>query len=316
MNLMSTSVNIPSALREGSPPDPSPKPADDHAVDRVEETIIEAKKGWIAIDWGELRRQRELLYFLVWRDVKVRYKQAALGILWALLVPVVQVTIFTLIFGSGLSLASRLGANFDPKQYPIYIFSAMLAWQLISRSMSDGGLSLVNQQNLLTKIYFPRLFVPTASVGGAMFDLLISLPVFILAMVIFQVPVTWKVIFFPLLVVHAAMLGAGMAYLLAALTVTYRDFRFIIPFLNQVLMWVSFVMIPVPQSWLESSKWSLLFHLNPVYGITSTMRRVLMDLSYGWSWSYYASSLAISVAIFVFGLFYFRRTERRFADIA
>lgn len=314
MNLMSTSASnlptTPASLAGGLP-------ASDPAVaEHTEETVIQPQKGWIAIDWTELFRQRELLFFLVWRDIKVRYKQAALGVLWAVLVPVVQVTIFTLIFGSGLSLASKLGANFDPKQYPIYIFAAMLGWQLISRSMADGGLSLVNQQNLLTKIYFPRLFVPSASVGGAMFDLAISLPVFIAGMVLFQVTPTWKIVFFPLLVVHAAMLGAGMAYTLAALTVTYRDFRFIIPFLNQILMWVSFVMIPVPEAWLNSSKWSLLFHLNPVYGIISAFRRVLMDLSYGWSWSYYLSSLAITVAVFVFGLFYFRRTERRFADIA
>ena len=320
MNFMSTSASsipaTPASLREGMPPEGAPHDSVSTTTQIEKETIIQPNKGWIAIDWGELIHQRELLFFLVWRDIKVRYKQAALGILWAVLVPVVQVTMFALIFGSGLSLAAMLGNKEAAKQYPIYIFSAMLGWQLISRSMTDGGLSLVNQQNLLTKIYFPRLFVPSASVGGAMFDLAISLPVFIIGMAIFHVGPTWNLLFFPLIVVHAAMLGAGLAYTLAALTVTYRDFRFIIPFLNQILMWTSFVMIPVPDAWLRSSKWSILFHVNPVYGIVSAFRKVLMDMSYGWSWSYYLSSLVITIGIFVFGLFYFRRTERRFADIA
>lgn len=308
MNFMSTSVsNLPAGSTAAlGTPEPTP----------VTETVIAPQKGWIGIDWGELARARELLFFLIWRDIKVRYKQATLGVLWAVLVPVIQVAIFSILFGSGLSLASKLGANFDPKQYPIYIFSAMLGWQLIARSLSDGGMSLVNQQHLLTKIYFPRLFVPTAAVGGALFDLVISLPVFVIGCVIFKVVPSWTVIFFPLLVLQTAMFGAGMAYLLGALTVTYRDFRFIIPFLVQIWMWLSFVMIPVPEAWLTSSKWQYLFYINPVYGITSTYRRLLMNLEYGWSPWYLVSSIAITLAVFALGLFYFRKTERRFADIA
>lgn len=319
MNLMSTSAsNIPASpasLRGGSPPDELPQVVG-VVAEGIEETIIEPRKGWIAVDWAELRRSRELLYFLVWRDIKVRYKQAALGILWAVLVPVVQVTIFTLIFSSGLSLASLLGPSFDKSHYPVYIFSAILVWQVISRSMTDGGLSLINQQHLLTKIYFPRLFVPTAAVGGALFDLVISLPVFALVMAWVGVPLSWNVLLFPLLAVHAALLGSGLAYLLSALTVTYRDFRFIIPFVNQILMWVSFIMIPVPPQLLESWKWQTLFHLNPVYGIVAGARKALMDLNHGWSWTAYLTSLAVTLAIFTFGVFFFRRTERRFADIA
>jgi len=318
MNFMSTSAsNITAStatLRQGLPPDEPPRTAD--PLDGVEETIIEPRKGWIAVDWAELRRSRELLYFLIWRDIKVRYKQAALGILWAVLVPLVQVVIFSLIFGSGLSLASKIGGDFDTRHYPIYIFSALLAWQIINKSMTDGGLSLINQQHLLTKIYFPRLFVPTAAVGGTLFDFLISLPVFVIMMLALGVTPHWSVVFLPLLVVQAAMLGAGLAYLLSALTVTYRDFRFIIPVVNQLWLWISFIMIPVPQELLKSWKWNLLFHLNPVYGLTSAFRRVLMDFESGWSPTYLMSSVVITLGIFVLGLFYFRRTERRFADIA
>jgi lipopolysaccharide transport system permease protein len=329
LNFMSTSVSklpVPQdALRDGTsaPADPSnPPPTEtelaalppEHDEAEVRETVIEPRKGWIGIDWAELRRSRELLYFLVWRDIKVRYKQATLGVLWAVLVPVIQVTIFSVIFGSGLNLASQLGMA--PKAYPIYIFSAMLAWQLIARSLSDGGMSLVNQQHLLTKIYFPRMFVPTASIGGALFDFCVALPVFIGAMCIFKVVPSWTAVFLPLLVLQTAMLGAGMAYLLSALTVTYRDFRFIIPFMVQIWMWVSFVMIPVPRGWIGKEKFEWLCHLNPVYGLVSTYRRVLMDLEYGWTPTYLLSSIAITIGIFVLGLFYFRKTERRFADIA
>lgn len=281
----------------------------------VADTVIQPQKGWIGIDWAELNRSRELLAFLVWRDVKVRYKQATLGILWAVLVPLVQVAIFSVLFGSGLSLASQLSGP-AKNAYPVFIFSAMLGWQLIARSLTDGGLSLVNQQHLLTKIYFPRLFVPTAAVGGAIVDMLLSMIVFGLMLLFFKVTPPWTIVFFPLLVLQTAMLGCGMAYLLSALTVTYRDFRFIIPFLVQIWMWISFVMIPVPTGWTNSNKWQALFYLNPVYGIVSTYRAVLMDEYHGWQPGYLLSSIAITAGVFVLGLFYFRKTERRFADIA
>jgi lipopolysaccharide transport system permease protein len=313
--------NIPANSADLRSNAPAQEPAIPESADatshEVTETVIEPKKGWIGVDWGELAHARELLYFLIWRDIKVRYKQAALGFLWAVLVPVIQVAIFSIIFGSGLNLASRLGANFPPGAYPIYIFSAMLGWQVIARSLSEGGLSLVNQQHLLTKIYFPRLFVPTAAVGGALFDMMISLPIFAIAMAVFHVSPDWSLLaLFPLLVLQTAMLGAGIAYLLSALTVTYRDFRFIIPFLAQIWMWLSFVMIPVPETWLHQGKWQYLFYVNPVYGIVASYRRVLMGLEYGWNPWYEVSSIGITLGIFVLGLFYFRKTERRFADIA
>ena len=319
MNFMSTSVsNIPvpaDALQRPGTSEIGDENAIEPSAESLKETVIQPTKGWIGVDWGELARSRELLFFLVWRDIKVRYKQATLGVLWAVLVPVVQVAIFSAIFGSGLSLAVQLSGP-AKHAFPVFIFSAMLGWQVINRSLSEGGLSLVNQQHLLTKIYFPRLFVPTAAVGGALFDLMISLPVFAIALAVFQVPVTWMMLLFPLLLIQTAMLGAGLAYLLSALTVTYRDFRFIIPFISQIWMWVSFVMLPVPESFLLQKKWEILFHLNPVYGIVTTYRVVLMNEWHGWSWSYLVSSIAITLGLFVLGLFYFKKTERRFADIA
>jgi lipopolysaccharide transport system permease protein len=275
------------------------------------ETVIEPKKGWVAVDWPEMSRARELLFFLVWRDIKVRYKQATLGILWAVLQPLIQVVLFSLIFGAGLRLAAKLSVP-----YPVFVFSGLLVWQLFSRALSEGGMSLVNQQHLLTKIYFPRLFVPTASVGGALFDLLVSLPIFIAMMALYRVAPPWTIVFFPLLVLQTVLLGAGMAYLLSALTVTYRDFRFLIPFLVQIWLWLTFVMFPVPDSFLASRKWQAVLAVNPMYGIVSTVRKVLINEGAGWNPRHLVYSAAVTLVVFVFGMFYFRRTERRFADIA
>ena len=281
------------------------------------ETVIQASKGWIAVDWGELMRQRELLMFLVWRDIKVRYKQAMLGVAWAVLQPLTQVVIFSLIFGAGFNFASRLSATTGEKFcYPLFIFTALLPWQLFQRGLTEGGLSLVSQQHLLTKIYFPRLFVPTAAVGGGVFDMLISLPVLAAAMIFFQVAPPWQAVMLPALILLTAFLASGMAYLLSALTVNYRDFRFIIPFAAQLWMWISFVMIPVPEVWRHRTWFNVLAFANPMYGIISTFRKILLPYDLGWSPWHLASSVVATGIIFVLGLFYFRRTERRFADIA
>jgi lipopolysaccharide transport system permease protein len=293
-------------------------PADPDRPDReaaVPDIVIEPRKGWINVDWAEMKRSRELLFFLVWRDIKVRYKQATLGILWAVLQPLTQVIVFSAIFGAGLNMASMLSGPIK-EAYPVFVFSGLLVWQLFARSMSEGGMSLVNQQHLLTKIYFPRLFVPTASVGGALFDLLVSIPIFIAMMAIYRVSPLWTVIFFPLLVAQTVVLGSGMAYLLSALTVTYRDFRFIIPFLVQIWMWMSFVMFPVPDKIATNPKWQALFAVNPMYGIVSTVRKVMLGQGDRWNAWHLVYSVLITAAVFVFGMFYFRRTERRFADIA
>lgn len=299
-------------------------PTPDFASDRphpIHETVIEPRTGWIAVDWVELLRQRELLMFLIWRDIKVRYKQATLGVAWAVLQPLSQVVIFSLLFGMGLNLGSKFGADpsKQPPPYALFVFAALLPWQFFARSMQDGGLSLVSQQHLLTKIYFPRLFVPTASVGGALFDMLISLPIFIATMAFYHMAPPWTVVFLPFLIVGTFVLASGMAYLLSALTVKYRDFRFIIQFAVQIWMWLSFVMIPFPANWAKNWKGQLLLHANPMYGYIATYRKILVpnaDVLSPWSWSMLASSILFSVGFFVLGIFYFRRTERKFADIA
>ena len=277
--------------------------------------VIQPRRGWIAIDWSELLRYRELLFFLIWRDIKVRYKQAILGVGWAVLQPVINMIIFTVIFGVAAGMRKNLPPELQ-EAYPVFVFTALLPWQLFSSALNLGGMSLVNQQHLLTKIYFPRLFVPTASVGSALVDMAISFGIFLLLMVWYQIVPPATILFVPLLVLLTLMLALGMAYLLSALTVSYRDFRFLIPFMTQIWMWLSFVAFPV--SILGDAKWKWLLAFNPMFGIITAYRKAILGLDgrYGWDSRYFLVSVVMTIAIFVFGLFYFRRTERRFADIA
>ena len=281
----------------------------------ADELVIEPRRGWIAVDWRELWRSRELLYFLIWRDIKVRYKQAVLGIAWAVLQPAVQMLVFTLIFG----VAAGFRKSLPNVPYSVFVLSGLLPWQLFATALSMGGMSLVNQQHLLTKIYFPRLFIPTAVVGGALVDLAVASVLFAAVLVSCGIVPTWGIFLLPALLAVTVAVALGMAYLLSALTVTYRDFRFIVPFLTQIWMWVSFV--PLPPEIIKDSRWKWVLAFNPMYSIIAAWRKVLLgnraeDERIGWDWRYFALSLAITAAVFVLGLFYFRRTERRFADIA
>jgi len=186
-------------------------------------------------------------------------------------------------------------------------------------ALSLGGLSLLNQQHLVKKVYFPRLFVPTSAVGGALVDMGISWCIVACLMVYYQVMPMWAAVFLPLLLVLSLMLALGAAFLLSALTIAYRDFRFLIPFMSQIWMWVSFVAFPVPPSIQTSHKWQVLLFFNPMFGIISTYRKLLLNMPdniTGWRPIYLISSIVISALILAAGVFYFRRTERRFADIA
>jgi lipopolysaccharide transport system permease protein len=304
--------------------DPNTVPAagaDAPGVSRVPDLIIQPKKGWIAIDWAEMSRYRELLYFLIWRDVKVRYKQSVLGVAWAVIVPVLNMLVFTVIFnkifGLGKNLVSTSG---DPLPYAIMVYAGLLPWQLFSNSLSQGGLSLLNQQHLLTKVYFPRLFIPTSAVGGLLVDMGISFLVLVALMVgyhfvpyyHFTPPV--QILTLPLLVLLTVISGLAVAYTLSALTVTYRDFRFLIPFAVQILSYVSFVQYPSEPFINGHPYYAWLLACNPMFGTITAFRwAILGQKLYP---GYVAMSAGISLVMLVFGAFYFRKTERRFADIA
>ena len=282
------------------------------------ELVIQPKKGWIAIDWAELFNYRELLYFLVWRDVKVRYKQTVLGFAWALIQPLMQSLIAVAIFGAAAGFQNRVPGT----PYLLFALTGQLAWQFFSTALGSGGMSLLNQQHLLTKIYFPRLFIPTGVVGGAIVDLGVS-SIMLVGFMIFYHFSHWnyvppaQIIFLPLLLLPLLVASLGIAYLLSAVTVTYRDFRFLVPFASQIWMWISFVMMP-RELLLQNehyAKYDWVLALNPMYGIIAAIRHVTLP---NMSWNPWQFVLACftSTIMCVVGMFYFRKTERRFADIA
>jgi lipopolysaccharide transport system permease protein len=268
-------------------------------------TVIRPRPGWISIDWRELWDGRELLAFLVWRDISVRYKQTVLGVAWAVLQPIFTMAVFTVIFGNLAKMPSQ------GVPYALFVYAGLLPWMFVATAVNGASQSLVNQQALLTKIYLPRLFVPAGSVGGGLVDLLVSLLVFAGLMVWFAYPVGLRILALPGLVLLCliAALGSGLA--LAALTVTYRDFRYVVPFMIQAWMYLSPVIYPVN---LVPERWQLILALNPMVGVIEGFRSALLGLP--WNIPALTISGIVSTAWLLFGLFYFRKTERRFADIA
>lgn len=269
------------------------------------ETVIKPKKGWQAVDFRELMRYHELLYFFVWRDIKVRYKQTVLGALWAILQPVLCMVIFSIIFGK----FAKIPSNGVP--YPLFVYAGLLPWTFFANSVSRSGISLVNQANMLSKIYFPRLFLPTATIGACLIDFFLSFTVYIGIMVWYMHLPGITVMLLPVLVLLTIVTSLGMGYLLSSLTVTYRDFKFVIPFMIQAWMYASPVVYSVT---LLPERYRWLMALNPMSGIIEAFRSILLKQQIDWR-SLGLSSL-VAVTIFVFGLLNFCRTERRFADIA
>jgi len=276
-----------------------------HGGGAPHETILQARTGWVPIDWRELSEHRELLYFLVLRDVKVRYKQTVLGIVWAVLPPILSMVIFTLLLGRLARMPS------DGVAYPVFVFAGLLPWTFFANSVSQGSQSLVNQQALLTKIYLPRMFIPAATIGGALVDMAISFVVLAVVMGVYgQVP-GLGVLAVPGLVVLFTCAATGVALALAALSVSYRDFRYVVPFMMQAWMFLSPVVYPLSQ---VPEKYRWLLALNPMTGLIEGFRSAL--LSKPWDWVSLMISGIVSLLVLAFGLFYFRRTERRFADVA
>jgi len=274
--------------------------------DKIEHvTLIRPRPGWIAINWRELWESRELLYFLVLRDIKVRYKQTVLGVAWAVLQPVMSMLVFTVIFGR---LAKMPSEGFP---YAIFVYTGLLPWTFFSTAVATSSQSLLNQQALLTKIYLPRLFVPSAAMGSGIVDFAVSFVFFGCLMVYYGVPPGWGLLAVPALVALTIVASLGVGLALSAVTVTYRDFRYVTPFLIQVWMYLSPVIYPVS---IVPAEWQWLLALNPMVGIIDAFRAALLGRP--WNLTALGISALSSFALLVYGLFYFRRTERRFADVA
>jgi lipopolysaccharide transport system permease protein len=280
-----------------------PRPADDIA--HAHELVIRPRTGWIGIDWGEMWTHRELLGFLIWREFSVRYKQTILGPAWAILQPVIMMAIFSVIFGRFAKIDS------EGFPYPVFVFAGLIPWSLFSQGMPQAALSLVNQQQLLTKVYFPRLFVPIAAGAVFLVDLMISLVFYAGVLLYYGVVPSWGTIWLVFLIPLTIVATLSIGVTLAALTVFYRDFKHVIPFLTQILMYMTPVVYPAK---LVGSRWQVLFSLNPMFGIVTAYRSAILGTD--WNFPTLAISTASAVTLLLFGMFYFRKVERRFADFA
>jgi lipopolysaccharide transport system permease protein len=271
-----------------------------------DEVLIKPVSGWVSIDLGELWRYRELMYFFVWRDLKVRYKQTILGVLWAILQPIMTMVVMSIIFGR----VAKIPTNDIP--YPIFAYSALLPWLYFSGGMSRAAGSMVGSAGLITKVYFPRLIVPVSGVIGGLPDLLLSFIVLIGLMIYYSMYPTIHVIWLlPLLIVLATITALGVGLWLAAVNVRYRDVRYIVPFLTQFWMYLTPVIYPAD---LLSKKWQILYGLNPMVGVVEGFRWALLNQGSP-PGPLVALSAVMSLLLFITGAMFFRRMERTFADV-
>lgn len=256
--------------------------------------------------WKDLWRYRELFLFLAWRDILVRYKQTAIGVVWALIRPFLTMIVFTIIFGK----LAKLPSNDVP--YPILVFSAMLPWQFFANALSECSNSLISNANLVSKVYFPRLIVPTSAVVVSLIDFLISFIILIGLMIWYQFAPSWNILLLPIFTIlaFAAALGGGLWF--AALNIKYRDFRFIVPFVVQFGLYVS----PVGfSSDLLPDRYRLLYSVNPMVGVIDGFRWAILGQEIAIYWPGFLASIFFVLLLLLSGIRYFRKTERTFADI-
>ncbi len=255
--------------------------------------------------WRDLWRYRELLGFLAWRDIKVRYKQTVLGVLWALIQPAITLAVFTFIFGK---LAAMPAGNVP---YPLLVLCGLLPWQLFSAAFSNASGSLVSNTHLISKVYFPRLIVPLSSVAVALIDFAVVLVLLVFLCLWWQFAPDWRVVLLPLFVVLTLLTAIGTGLWLTALTVKYRDFRFVVPFLLQVGLFLS----PVGFSSTNLPNWRFVYSLNPMVGAIDGFRWCLLRGEPALDPLNLAVSAGMTALLLWSGLWYFRHTERTFADL-
>jgi lipopolysaccharide transport system permease protein len=268
------------------------------------ELVIKPRKGWQAIDWKEAILHRELLGFLIWRDIKIRYRQTLLGGLWAILQPLIAMAIFTFVF-------NRLaGVKSDGPPYPLFAFAGLAPWTFFANGVSMSSNSLVSNQHLVSKIYFPRIFIPIGSVAALLVDLSFSLALLFLMMLKYHWSLTYHAFFLPLFILAAFLSASGIGLALSAFNVSFRDVKYLVPFLIQMGIFVTPVIYPIRY---VPAKLQPLVSINPMAGVVLGFRSALLGSPA--DWHLISFSLAMSVILFVAGLMIFRRMERRFADI-
>ncbi len=266
--------------------------------------VIEPRRGWLSMNWRELWHYRELLFFLTWRDVTVRYKQTVLGFLWAFIQPFMNLVVFSAIFG-GLAKMDSEGYP-----YPIFLYSAMLPWQFFSGALSRSSLSIVGNARLITKVYFPRLIVPISSVGACLADFLISFSILFGLMMYYHITPGPIFLLIFALIPLTIITSLGIGIFISGFNATYRDFQYLVPFALQIWMFATPMVYPLSKI---PEKWRWLIILNPMTGLVEAYRSAILNKPV--LWDHLAISVAITMLLFIFGLYVFRRLESRFADI-
>lgn len=267
-------------------------------------TVILPDKLWSVADLREIWRYRHLAWILTERDIKVRYKQTVLGFAWAVIQPVLLMLIFSALFGHLAKIPT------DGSPYPIFVYAGLLPWIFFSNALSAAAGSLIGSVNLISKVYFPRLIIPLASIGAGLVDFLVTTSILLAMMLLYGVGWSINLLAAPLIMAGVTLCALGIGIGLSALTATYRDFRFVVPFLLQFWMFATPVVYPVS---LVPEPWRWLMLLNPMAGLVEGFRSAF--LGHPFDWPSIALSLILSLGLFVVGAWYFERVERRFADI-
>ena len=255
--------------------------------------------------WADLWRYRELFYFLSWRDILVRYKQTVIGIAWSVIKPLLTMFVFTIVFGRIAKLPS------DNAPYPILVFTALLPWQFFSNALSEASNSLILNQNMVSKIYFPRIVLPSSTIIVSLIDFGISFVLLSITMGIYRFVPSWKMVFIPLFLLLSIILSLGMGFLFSALNVKYRDVRYVIPFIVQFGMYIS----PVGfSSSVVPDRWRFLYSINPMVGVIDGFRWAVIGKGVNFYWPGFILSIVLTFIIAIWGFWYFRKTEKTFAD--
>ena len=265
--------------------------------------ILQPSRGWISLGLRDIWAHRELLYFLTWRDIKIRYKQTALGVLWAVIQPLLPMIIFTLFFGKLAGIPS------DGVPYAVFAYAGLLPWTYFSNAVANSAVSIVGSSSLITKVYFPRMIIPGSAALAALFDFFIASSLLAALMMWYRLPMQAGILMLPPLIVLVTILALGVGMLFAGLTVRYRDIRYALPFAIQVWMFATPVIFPssmVPLRW----RWALA--INPLTGVIEGFRSALFGKPF--NWGALAVCASIAFALLVYAAYSFRRLERTFAD--
>lgn len=279
--------------------------SNEETINRLSVTILKPSKGWVSLKLDEVWAYRELLYFLTWRDIKVRYKQTVLGAAWAIIQPVFTMVIFSLFFGRLANIPS------DDIPYPIFSYAALVPWTFFATGLSNSSNSLVGSANLIKKVYFPRLAIPIATVLSGVIDFTLAFVVLLGMMLFYGMMPTANIVWLPLLLLLALITSLGVGLWLSALNVQYRDVRYTIPFITQAWMFITPIAYP---SSLLSEPWRTLYGINPMVGVVEGFRWALLGTETAPGPIVIVSALT-AIGLLVSGAYYFRRMEKGFADV-